>query len=176
MESNLGSEVTSIRPWRGALKMSKVLVVGYGNPLRSDDSVGIQAVRALKSTMENAAVEFVECQQLGVELASNLSTVDFAVFIDASTDGIAGEVRYEAIKPRGTAEAGLSHQADPGVILALSQQLYGSSPQAILVTIAGECFGFGTTLTPSVAEAMGGVIQRVAQLIKQRTHAHSAHA
>jgi hydrogenase maturation protease len=146
--------------------MKQVLVIGYGNSLRSDDCVGLYAVRELQKIMNAPNVEFMEVAQLQPEIAERLSRVDFAVFIDAAMDGISGETKYERLHPTVRAQ-GLSHSTDPETLLAAALELYGRSPEALLATVTGECFGFGTKLSHEVEVSMRGLAVRVGHLIEE---------
>ncbi len=146
--------------------MRNVLVIGWGNSLRSDDCVGLYAVRELQKMLQQPNVEFVECPQLQPELAERISHSDLAVFIDAATDGIGGEINYEPVRPARTS-AILSHGSDPGTLLGAAKELYGHAPTALLATVSGECFGYGTKLSPEVEVSMKGVTQRVSEIIEE---------
>jgi hydrogenase maturation protease len=146
--------------------MKQVLVVGYGNTLRSDDGVGLYAVREIQRTVTKSNVEFMEVVQLYPELAETLSRKDLAIFIDAAMHGISGETHYETILPASKAP-GLSHATDPESLLFAAKELYGRAPQALLATVAGECFGLGTTLSPEVEVSMKGLAVRVGQYIDE---------
>ncbi len=145
--------------------MRNVLVIGYGNSLRSDDCVGIYAVRELKKSLERPGVEFVEVPQLQPELAERVAKSDLAVFLDAATDGISGEINYENVVESSSAEV-MSHGSDPATLLATARVLYGKAPTALLATVAGECFGYGTKLSPEVEVSMKGMTKRVSEIIE----------
>ena len=146
--------------------MKKILVVGYGNTLRSDDAVGLYAVREMQKMPTRSNIEFMEVHQLQPELAETLSHMDLVVFIDAAMHGISGETHYELVFP-ASKTPGMSHSIDPETLLFAAKELYGHAPKAILATVAGECFGFGSKLSPEVEVAMKGLSARVSQLIEE---------
>ena len=49
--------------------MRRVLIIGYGNPLRADDGVGWQAARRLAELRQDEFVETLALHQLTPELA-----------------------------------------------------------------------------------------------------------
>lgn len=146
--------------------MKRVLVIGYGNSLRSDDCVGLYAVRELGKSMKLANVELIEAPQLQLEMAEKLAQVDLVVFLDAATDGISGEINYERVLPHAPTGA-LSHSIDPATLLGAAKQLYGAAPTALLAAVSGECFGYGSRLSPEVEISMRGVAKRVEDIIAE---------
>jgi Ni,Fe-hydrogenase maturation factor len=48
----------------------------------------------------------------------------------------------------------------------LSKTLYGREPKAVLFSIRGRDFNFGTTLTPEVEHAARGVVKQIAELVR----------
>jgi hydrogenase maturation protease len=149
--------------------MAKVLVIGFGNPLRSDDSFGIQAVERLKETVGGSDIEFIECQQLTPELAEQVSRSELALFVDADMDGLAGSIHNRRIIPKQRPGGEiLVHHLDPSTLLGLSEMVYHRVPEAMLMTVTGECFGYGSRLSPEVAKALPGVVEHMRDLIVEK--------
>lgn len=149
--------------------MAKVLVIGFGNPLRSDDSFGIQAVEKLKQSLGGSDIEFIECQQLTPELAEQVSHSELALFVDADMDGISGTIHSRRLLPsQRPAGATLVHHLDPSTLLGLSERIFHRVPEAMLMTVTGECFGYGSQLSPEVAKALPGVVEHMRELIVER--------
>ena len=78
--------------------MGKVLIIGYGNPLRSDDGFGWHASRLIARELAGHDVEVITCHQLTPELAEPLSQCSQAVFIDADAEGEPGEIHWREIQ------------------------------------------------------------------------------
>src|SRR5579862_7560090 len=135
--------------------MPRVLIVAYGNPLRSDDGLAWRAAAALQDKFSSPDVEIVRVHQLAPELAETVSRCEAVIFVDAnaSTAGPPGEIRCTRI---GLPEAppGFSHQLSPDAIVALAQELFGAGPDALTVTLTGSCFDHGESLSPAVAAAL----------------------
>lgn len=139
--------------------MERVLVIGYGNPLRSDDGVGWHIARELLRGKLRADVRVIAAQQLAPEMAEEASLVARLLFVDAARGGAPGSVRCEEIV---ASEAGAhTHELSPGMILALANELYGRSPRAFLLTLAGENFETGETMSAAVAGAVPEVMERI---------------
>src|SRR5690348_5959718 len=100
--------------------MARILILGYGNPLRSDDGLGWRAAQAL-SDSSHGEVEVHTCHQLLPEVVELASRADAVFFIDAARDGEPGEVRCTPILPEKSAPR-FSHQLSPGTVLGLSRE------------------------------------------------------
>lgn len=149
--------------------MAKILVIGYGNPMRSDDSFGLRAVEKLKGEVQGSLVEFIDCQQLTPEMAEQVSKSELVLFVDADMDGVSGTTHSRRIAPElGKHNGSLVHHLDPCALLGLSETLYGRAPEAVLLTVTGECFGFGTQLTCEVAKALPGVVRHMKEMIDEK--------
>lgn len=145
--------------------MPRVLIIAYGNPLRSDDGAAWRAADALEARLATT-VEIVRVHQLAPELAEEVSRCAAVIFADAAQGlGSPGEVRCEEINAAG--HAPFSHQMSAAGVVALAKQLYGSNPKAFLVTITGECFDHGEALSTVAAAALPVLVARIDGLVQQ---------
>jgi hydrogenase maturation protease len=145
--------------------MARILIIGYGNPLRSDDGLGWRAAEELAESDASPDVEVVTCHQLTPELADDLHLFDAAIFIDAARSGYPGDLTCGPVisKPENIH----SHQLSPAGVLALAQQIYGAAPKAFAASLCGECFDHGTTLSATVDAALPSLIALVEELTAQ---------
>ena len=141
----------------------RVLIIGYGNPLRGDDGIGPEAARRLAAEMTDPDVEALAVHQLTPELAEPISQAELVLFIDAASEGVPGEVRVQKIEPR-TPEQAFTHQFDPPMLLAAAQLLFGRSPEARLISIAAQSFEFEERLSAPVAASIEKVVRRVREI------------
>jgi hydrogenase maturation protease len=118
--------------------MARVLVLGYGNPLRSDDGLGWQVAVQLFRTNTAPEVEVLPCHQLTPELAGPVSRADTVLFLDISREGSPGEIDCREIRFQG-GSVSFTHDLTPAALLDLSSELYGSSPRGFLLSVCGEC-------------------------------------
>jgi Ni,Fe-hydrogenase maturation factor len=171
-----------------------VLVIGYGNALRTDDGVGWHAARLLAGDPRLAHVVVVAEHQLTPELAFDLSLASLVILLDATMETPAGTVTVRWIAepgatsaagaepgawagtgagPRGPGEAAgvppgaSSHHVDPELLLALARQLYGRAPGAVVVSVGVSEMGLGDGLTPAVEAALPAVADIVARLVAE---------
>ena len=146
--------------------MPRVLIVAYGNPLRSDDGVGWVVAEELRRSLALPEVEVLRLQQLLPEVAESLSRAETVIFVGASCEGEVGEVRRQPVTPPA-AKVQFTHQLSPAEVLGLASQLYGATPQAFCVTLTGHCFEHGEELSESVAARLPDLAATVEQLTKQ---------
>jgi hydrogenase maturation protease len=145
--------------------MGKVLIIGYGNPLRSDDGLGWHASRLIARELAGHDLEVITCHQLTPELAEPLSQASQAVFIDADAGGEPGEIHLRELQPQAPASSALTHSCSPAGLLASSARLYGRCPHAVVITVSAQTFDFGDSLSPVVSAALPNVVDRVRQLV-----------
>jgi hydrogenase maturation protease len=144
--------------------MGKVLIIGYGNPLRSDDGFGWHASRLIAREVAGRNAEVITCHQLTPELAEPLSQCSHAVFIDADAEGEPGEIHFREVQPQAPSSSALTHTCSPAGLLASAAQLYGRCPQAVAITVSAQSFDIGESLSPVVSAALPKVVDRVLRL------------
>lgn len=132
--------------------MSQVLIIGIGNPLRSDDGVGWRLATELSREMLRDDVHIIATQQLTPEISEMASRAERVMFIDASSTSEPGALECSQIF--SGAALTQSHELSPVGVLKLAHDLYARCPPAYLFTIGGECFNTGDSLSASVAAAL----------------------
>lgn len=139
----------------------KLLALALGNASRGDDAAGFAVARGLEALVPG--LEIVEVQELLPEHAEAVSQAAGVLFLDASVQGAPGEVRGAVLEPRA-ARAAVIHALMPEEVLGLARALYGRSPPAALVTVAGRDFSFGEALSPEVTAALPAARERAREL------------
>ncbi len=150
--------------------MKRVLIIAYGNPMRSDDGLAWHAADELWRRVPPPEFDILTRQQLTPELAYPVSKADVAIFVDAAREGEPGELICEPLAPRVLPRS-LSHELSPSGVLNLANQLYGKCPDSFLVSICGEQFEHGEALSPRVAAELPLLVSVVEELA--RTHVNS---
>ena len=153
--------------------LPRIVVIGYGNPLRSDDGIGWRVAEELQARLKTSHVEVIQRHQLAPELAAKLRDAALVVFVDAATEGSAGEWNHERLTA-AKSSALFSHGPTPAALLALAAELYGASPEAHLFTVCGSSFGYGEHLSPDVVRALPFVVAEIEALLSAADTAHSA--
>ena len=147
--------------------MPQVLVIGYGNPLRGDDGLGWTVAAELFRQNRSTALQVLPCHQLTPELASTIQEADTVIFVDAARDGTPGDCRCVELQP-GSVSPTLAHDLTPSALLALTCELFGVCPPAYLLTVCGEDFGPGNTLSEAVQRGIPELKTRLHRMIEQR--------
>jgi hydrogenase maturation protease len=98
-----------------------------------------------------------------------VSRFETVIFVDAAltegTNGSPGEVRSNAVVASHESPR-FSHQLSPGAVLALAAQLFGRAPRAFSVTLTGQCFDHGESLSPMVEAAIPALVARIEALVR----------
>ena len=146
--------------------MPQVLIIAYGNPLRSDDGVAWRAAQAIQEKFSGSEVEVARLHQLGPELAEAVSRAAAVVFVDASSEGEPGAVRCEPLA-NGSAEVNrFGHAFSPAAVMSLAARLYGAIPPAFCATVTGQEFSHGDSLSGAVEAALPVLIRRIEELVQ----------
>ena len=152
--------------------MSRILIVGYGNPLRGDDGLGWHAADRLRDQIADPEIEILAVHQLTPELAEPLSRAGLAIFIDAAAEGEPGVVQRRLLEPDSGAAA-FTHHATPSALLAAAQALYGRAPEAELFSVPVESLELGDRLTPVVERALERLVAEILRAADPGTAARS---
>jgi hydrogenase maturation protease len=141
----------------------KILVIGYGNTLRTDDGVGPHVASAVAS-WESPRVQSIAVHQLTPELAESLASAELAVFVDARYAAGDSVVEVRALEPSNSWGI-LGHASDAGALLAAAKSIYGRSPRGWLVTVPAADLSFGEGLSPTAGRGAEAALARIAALI-----------
>src|SRR6476469_6465141 len=151
--------------------MPPVLIVAYGNPLRSDDGVGWRAAAALQKRFSPEQAEIRTLHQLGPELAESASRTECVIFVDAAAGpGHPGEIQTKEVLPSDSDPeiSAFCHAMSPSHVLALAAQLFQYRPRAFSASVVGENFNHGESLSPAVEAALPALLARIEELATQR--------
>jgi len=145
--------------------MARILVVGYGNPMRSDDGLGWQIAVDLFRTNRCPDVEVLPCHQLTPELAPAVSRADAVIFVDCQQGGASGEVCCKEVRSESPPPS-FTHHLIPAALLALSSELFGSCPRAFVLSVHGENYAPGDSFSPAVASRIPDLKAKLQHLIE----------
>lgn len=148
--------------------MYRILIIAYGNPLRSDDGVAWRAAEALRKKLPPEEIEILSLHQLGPELAESASRSEFVIFVDAAAGKNPGEIEIEELTgtPESAKAPAFAHALNPEAIVTLAAQLYHTRPRAYAATISGETFDHGESVSPVIEAALSDFISRIEILVR----------
>jgi Ni,Fe-hydrogenase maturation factor len=99
------------------------------------------------------------------ELAETISAYERVCFVDAHTGNVSEDVNVIAVKAEYQ-RSPFTHHMTADTCLSLVQTIYGQTPQAILVSVRGNEFGFSHELSPATHQlAEQAVAQIMAWLV-----------
>ena len=143
------------------------VIIGLGNPVLSDDSVGLRAAAELGRRLEAGGVDAVAMELYGggLRLMEAMAGYDCAIVIDAMVSGRrAGAIhRYGAREwPRSRSLNG-SHDGSLAEALEFGRAVGLRLPTDIRIWAveAGDVTTIGEELTPAVGQALGEVVEHI---------------
>jgi hydrogenase maturation protease len=149
-----------------------VLVIGYGNALRSDDGLGWRAAERLAVDPRLDGVTVMGRHQLTPELALDVSRAGLVVFVDASHGPPAGTFTVEWRQATAGSGTGWSHILSPSSLVDLARELYGHAPDVVIVRVGAESLMIGDRLSPVVEASLPGLVDALADLIADHAAGH----
>ena len=151
--------------------LSGVLVVGYGNALRGDDALGWHAVARLAADPRLDGARVIWQHQLTPELALDMAGSSLVVLVDAESGIEPGALSVRRLDRTAAGGAAMSHHVEPESLLVMARELYGSTPDAWIVSVGVAGLEVGDALSPAVAAAIPAVVDAVANLVLGRPDA-----
>ena len=173
--------------------MTEILVIGYGNTLRSDDGAG-QRVAELVAEWKLPNVRSLPVHQLTPELAEPISQAELVIFVDVypatSEQGLQVHQlcdyppypSLESDPPYPPLERGefdsfnrreveksqglnIGHTGEPRSLLALSQFVYNNVPPSWWILIPAVNFEFGEDFSRETAQGITDALAQIQQIV-----------
>jgi len=144
----------------------KTLVLGLGNPILSDDGVGIKVAHEVANQLNSPQVTVAETSGAGLSLLDSIVGYDKVIIIDAiqTKKGQAGQIyRMGAEDVSPTKHFSSPHQINLVTALELGKMLNLAMPQKITIfTVdAKDITSFSEKCTPEVEQAIPEVVKMV---------------
>jgi len=145
---------------------SEILVIGLGNPILSDDSIGPRIVNDLQRLWSAPGVDYRTCSAGGLEMLDLLQGYGSAVIIDGirTRDGVPGTVYYFALDELpDTRHIANLHAVGLPTAIAMAEHLGLPMPRPIRVVAIEivEDLVASEDLTPALAERYDGIVAEV---------------
>jgi len=116
------------------LKQNKTLILGIGNPILSDDAVGIRIAQEIKN--RNPALEVVETTEAGMALLEYVDRYDKLIIVDSikSGNGDLGELyRLELEDLNPSSGFATSHGLDIATAFKLGEKIGYHMPESVSI-------------------------------------------
>lgn len=152
----------------------KTLVLGLGNPLITDDSVGLRVVAALRDSLAGEPdVDVAEDYWGGLRLMEQMVGYDRVIVIDAICSGAEpGTIHHLLPGDVPTQRSASSHDMNLPTALAFGRQAGLHLPEdrdILLVGIEAEdILNFGEACTPAVEASVPRAVADVLQVLQTR--------
>lgn len=148
--------------------MAKILVIGYGNPLRADDGLGCHVARQIGHHLRgDERVSVVACHQLAPETTEQIAAAEFVIFVDACMEGEPGTITQTTVLPDPEFIGKFGDGMTPATLLATAKALSGKCPPAVQFNMTGWCFEFGEHMSVVVSERFRALVQMVEKTIAE---------
>ncbi len=151
----------------------KILILGLGNIIVSDDGVGIYVGRQVKDLLADPSVDFIEAALAGLQLLDYICGYEHLVIIDAiqTEGGMPGSLYYLTEESlRSTVRLASIHDVNLATALELGRQMGMSVPEMldIYAIEAADLKTFSESCTPKVAEAIPALAEQIAADIREK--------
>ena len=155
----------------GSTETEKTLIIGLGNPLVSDDSVGLRVAERLRSLLEHrSGVDVSEDYWGGLRLMERMIGYRRAIVIDAICTGSQpGTIHHLTTDSIRTQKSASAHDVNLPTALAFGRRAGVSLPADENVRLVGieaeDIINFSEQCTPAVEAAIPRAVQEVVQVL-----------
>lgn len=154
--------------------MKRVLVIGLGNPILTDDGVGIHVAGAVAAALPpDTPIHIIELSVGGLSLMEAMSGYDRVILIDAlwtPPEQVGRVIMFDGGCLPETLNTASAHDANLPTALRTGRQLGIPLPEdrhiQIIGITANRLLDFGDEPTPAVQAAIPKAVAQVIELIK----------
>jgi hydrogenase maturation protease len=152
--------------------MAETLIIGLGNPLVSDDSVGLRVAAELRRALAGReGVEVAEDYWGGLRLMERMIGYRRVIVIDAICTGAApGTLHRLTPDSIATQKSASAHDVSLPTALAFGRQAGAELPEDKDVTLLGiealDLVNFSEQCTPAVTAAIPRAVREVLQILE----------
>jgi len=152
----------------------KTLVLGTGNPILSDDGVGIKVAQEVGEKLNDPQITVVATSAAGLSLLDSIVGYDKVIIIDAiqTEEGNTGQIYHMGLQDFSSAKHFSSpHQINLATALELGKVLNLAMPQKITIFAveAKDITSFSEKCTPEVERAIPEAVKMVLEELKCQT-------
>lgn len=151
--------------------MKNILILGLGNPILSDDAIGIRVVQQLKTLLgKDSNVEIKDTSLGGINLLELIRGYQKLILIDSikTPDGIPGQVHeFKMNDFRQTIHLSSIHDINFATVMKLGEKLGFKMPketQIFAVEIVDDTT-FSEKMTPQLEKAFPEIIDTILKAV-----------
>ncbi len=150
----------------------RILVLGLGNDLLTDEAVGIRVIRHLAERQPRPeGVDLLDGGTLSFTLAGPIAAATGLIVVDAArlgaTPGTVGVFEDEAMDRKLAGACSSVHEVGLTDLLDIARLTDSLPPRRCLVGIEPAEIGWGSALTPAVESAVPAAAARVVEIIER---------
>ncbi|MGA2465037.1 MAG: hydrogenase maturation protease [Thermodesulfobacteriota bacterium] len=147
----------------------KTLLLGLGNPILTDDSVGLRVVRELGERITKEDVHIEEATFANIDILDVVSSYDRLIIIDSikTEGGRPGQLYQLGLDDfRSTLHLSCPHDINLATALELGRQLEMDIPKEIRIYAieVEDNQTFSETCSPSVEGSIPGIVEEIARI------------
>ena len=144
---------------------SRIVLVGIGNPIRSDDGLA-ELICSLVDALSYRNVVTIVTHQLQTELLSELIQYKYVIIVDAAVTGDDFEF-YELNSVTESNHVSSSHHINNAQFLALAQMLYNNIPRFFQLSVRGVNFDIGENISDTALQHAEKALHFIAEWLNQ---------
>lgn len=157
----------------------RVLLLGLGNDILTDDAIGLHIARQLRAELAgHPVIEARETTEMGLALLDFMTGYDAVLLVDAIQTGQAPPGFLHELEPAGLTQltGRPPHFLGVDETLALGRALGLPMPRRvkILAVEVADPFTLGTTMTPALQAALSEAVRRTQRLLEAMVAAVSS--
>ncbi len=157
--------------------MARVLIIGFGNLLLSDEGLGIHAVQALQGRPLPEGVEVMDGGTSAIDILPYLEGVDFLIIIDAvagtEPPGTLYRMDLSQISYEQPPHMSL-HDINVPAVLKLMEAMGKTPPETVIIGMQPASLEDGLELSAEVAAALPRLLKYVLDTAEAYLAAHPA--
>jgi hydrogenase maturation protease len=144
----------------------RTLIFGLGNPILSDDAVGMVVAREVHAHVADADTDLVEASVAGLEILDIVAGYDKVIVVDAiqTRAGRVGDL-YELTPDDviSTPRLASPHDVDFGLALKMGKHFEQAMPKEVVIYAieVADPFTFAEHLTPQVAARVPEIVRTI---------------
>jgi hydrogenase maturation protease len=147
--------------------MAKTLLLGLGNPILKDDSVGLRVVKDLGRRVSRNEVHVMESSFANIDLLEIIGPYNRLIIVDSikTRGGRPGELYHMGLEDlRSTLHLSYPHDINLATALELGRQLRMDIPKEIQIYAieVEDNQTFSETCSPLVEEAIPKIVEEIA--------------